>query len=193
MIQKDIVYEKNDIDEKGINDIFENADNEMIKMENAMLVKEKKKKRMNPLKATLLLALIFTIIFIFIVGFLFVKETTNSYSAFKESIKDSITEQIDNVLEKEDSELTTDEYYQKQIFSLIPEGEIEKTIDNLDEKDLLTMDSEKLVKLITGLIPEDKYEECKKIFEEYEKAKALEIESFETDQKGNLEQIEKQE
>lgn len=193
MIKKDIAYELKEIGEDDINEIFKNADNEMVQMENAMFVKEKKKKRMNPFKATLISTLILLIIAVIIIGIIFIKEVGDSYSTVKDSIKETLTEQVDNILEKDEDSLTTDEYYQKQILMLIPKGKIEKTIDALDNKDLLTMDSDKILQLFAELIPEDKYDECEQIFKEWENAKELEKQSNEKQNDININETKEQE
>ena len=88
MIKKDIAYEVKEISENDINEIFENADNEMTQMENAMFVQEKKKKRMNPFKATLISALILMVMAFIVIGIIFIREVSDSYFTVKDSIKE---------------------------------------------------------------------------------------------------------
>jgi hypothetical protein len=97
--------------------------------------------------------------------------------------KDIISIQFENSREElmsmDDSELTVDEYYQKQLLLLLTPETIQEGIDNVPVTEIIAAVL-KGKNIDLDLVPEDKKEEYERIMEEYEKAKAEELEQKET-------------
>lgn len=193
-MKKDIVYqnesvEKDEGPKMSVDEIFANADAQMVSMDNASSVFKKTKKKMGIIKKTIITTLILAVICIIVFVVFLIKSVDSVLPNAKEMVLSQITETRNELLEMDDSELSVDEYYQKQIFLLLDMDLVEEKVNSLTSLQTLTG-------MISGngfasldLIPEEKEDEYQKLLKEYEEAKQAEeaklSESEETDETGN--------
>ena len=177
MIKKDIVYLDKNIDPKKeasdqeIDNIFSNADMEMENLEKKYLVKKKDRNILKSLKRTLIIVGIAIVVGFIILGISLVYAVKSQLPKIKSSIVEQVAEARNELIKKEDEELTLEEYYQKQVFLLITPEDMASVLDEFTSKDMLKtlFTSEGTIDI--DLIPEDKRDEYNKLMEEYEKAK----------------------
>ena len=184
MIKKDISYldiryqtdEREKVSTNSVDDIFANADSMMEEQKrlSSMNLKNKKKNKKHRFLRFLISSLI---IFLMLVGIL-VALCIHSVRTMYPQIKANVLEQISLVREElmsfDDSELTVDQYYQKQLLLLFTGEDFEAAIEEFEDIDGL------LELLMSGgtldlsIVSEEKVDEYKKLIEEYEKAKISE-------------------
>ena len=186
MIKKDIAYSNSYIEPKrekfqencnenhhmSVDDIFADADR-MIYEQNQSLLNQnpKKKKRKRPL-LRLLLTMCFVLLLI--VG-VFVGAGIYSIKTVYPQVKAEFITQMESIQNQltsmDDSLLTTDQYYQKQILMLFSMEDIEGVINNIEDIQNFAVLFDDDTTNDLSFVPQEKIEEYQQIIEEYQQAK----------------------
>lgn len=157
----------------SIDEIFENADNQM-EVRYAQLKKTKKKhKRRHGIFLRIVLPLILILISIVgILTYVSIQQLQESVPVIRESLIQSVLSARKQLESTDDAQLSVDEYYQKRLLLVLSEEEITSILSNVDIDDAQNMIQEG--RLSEELIPKEKLEEYKALLKEYEKAKVNE-------------------
>jgi hypothetical protein len=159
---------KNDVN--PIDDIFLSADKAMEEKQNEAVMQFRKKHRKHPILRSLIILLIIVGMVVGIIISVGVYSTKTIFPEIKQSFISEWALQQEELLKMDDSTLTIEEYYQKQIFLLITPEELEYIIDSVVDiknlENLLDKDMDQ------SLIPPEKIEEYHRLLAEYEQAMA---------------------
>ena len=183
MIKKDVVlkFESDlicDVETKESNKsnneidaIFESADTKMSEQNKPFVTKTKKRKPMRLLRIIITFFVVLILI-IFATYKIFSYYMETAFPEIKESFLSSVEIQLEGLKEIDDSTLTVEQYYQKELLLLITVEDLENVINEFSDitkfKNILEDNKGELDSF--DLIPEDKVDRYNEIIEEYERA-----------------------
>ena len=167
MSEQDIAKQPND---NCIDDIFEQADKEMHEQREAVQYKEKKRKH-RFLKIFISSVAILAAI-VFVIAYLGFNEIKKMYPEMRASFIEEYEFVQGEIFQKNDNDLTVKEYYTKQIILLIPKGELENRITEVDDlvevKSIFTIKGENGSSILTDS-EREQYNKLQKEFNDYVK------------------------
>lgn len=137
--ENDVLKDEKDEVEKDenerINDIFEQVDIDLTKKQNSIVCKDEKIKH-KFLKKMLIFGSVF-IIGLLIIAFFITKYSVTEFKKNYPEIRATFFDAYESIQQTyqntPDEELTVKEYYEKQIFSLVPKDDLDKRIDGMEK------------------------------------------------------------
>lgn len=183
MIQKDIVYNaksnkiNNDLtfdkDVDSVDSIFANADRLIDEHKQKMKTYTKKKThKRHPILKTILQIIFWIAVVVGAIIWLMIESFKTAYPQIKDSILNEIDEIQAELSQVDDSELSIDEYYQKQMLLLITSDDVDAMLSDFEDIEQIIAIIQNNGEINVELLPEDKREKYQQLVEEYEKAKA---------------------
>lgn len=137
--ENDVLKDEKDEVEKDenerINDIFEQVDIDLTKKQNSIVCKDEKIKH-KFLKKLLIFGSVF-IIGLLIIAFFITKYSVTEFKKNYPEIRATFFDAYESIQQTyqntPDEELTVKEYYEKQIFSLVPKDDLDKRINGMEK------------------------------------------------------------
>ena len=137
--ENDVLKDEKDEVEKDenerINDIFEQVDIDLTKKQNSIVCKDEKIKH-KFLKNLLIFGSVF-IIGLLIIAFFITKYSVTEFKKNYPEIRATFFDAYESIQQTyqntPDEELTVKEYYEKQIFSLVPKDDLDKRINGMEK------------------------------------------------------------
>ena len=177
MIKKDIAYGPINVnrDEEtishAVDEIFAAADLEIDRQNKASAIEFKeKKKHKHPILRLVLPLILIAVVLLGVFVYMAVGVFNTMYSEMRSNLLSQFQVMQDELLALDDSTLTVDQYYQKQIMLLFSTEDLEKAMDSIGSIAALKQLIESGGSIDVNVLPKDKIDEYNRLIAEYERA-----------------------